>query len=378
MKKIALTYCFAFLLISAHTRAQKNLEFEGQLSGFGNYSPDNKNNILIGARYIPQLDFTLPVDSVNKFDFEASANLYGSVSIFPFDSSAYDGNIRPYRLWARFTGRQYEIRFGLQKIDFGSATLLRPLQWFNQIDPRDPLKLTNGVYSALGRYYFLNNANIWLWLLYGNEKTRGFDAVQTNKTKPEYGGRIQYPVPRGEIAASYHHRTASTNNLLQVPSFDQIPEDRFALDGKWDVKIGLWFEATHVMKHKDIGILTNQSMLNVGTDYTFAIGNGLYVIAEHLFLANDHKAFEFRNTYNISATTLSYPLGISDNLSCILFYNWQAENISVFVNFQHQFRKITGYLMVYYNPESQQGIQENELLNTASGPGIRCMLVYNH
>ena len=61
------------------------------------------------------------------------------------------------------------IEPGLQKINFGSATMLRPLMWFDQVDPRDPLQLTDGVWGVLGRYYFLNNANIWLWGLYGNK-----------------------------------------------------------------------------------------------------------------------------------------------------------------------------------------------------------------
>jgi len=54
----------------------------------------------------------------------------------------------------------------LQKINFGSATLFRLLMWFDRIDPRDPLKLTDGVYGLLLRYYFHNNTNIWLWGLY--------------------------------------------------------------------------------------------------------------------------------------------------------------------------------------------------------------------
>lgn len=33
---------------------------------------------------------------------------------------------------------------------------------FDQVDPRDPLKLTDGVRGLLGRYCFLNNADIWL------------------------------------------------------------------------------------------------------------------------------------------------------------------------------------------------------------------------
>ncbi len=378
MKAIATLFCFLFILPLASVLGQKSILFEGQLSGYSNYSPDYNNNILLGGRYIPQLSYSLPVDSVKKIDFEAAANIYGSVSWFPADSSLYQGNVKPYRLWARYSGKQFEIRLGLQKIDFGSATLLRPLQWFNEIDPRDPLALTNGVYGALGRYYFLNNANIWVWMLYGNEKPRGFDAVPTNKDKPEFGGRIQYPTPKGEIAASYHHRTANAQSIMQTQVYEEVPEDRFGLDGKWDVKIGLWFEATHIVKHKDIGILTNQSLFNLGADYTFGIGSGLNVVAEHLMMSLNQKAFEFNNNTHITASTLSYPIGLFDNLSAIFYYNWNDKNMSYFMNYSHQFKKITAYVMAYYNPKTQQGIQQNELLNTTSGPGIKLMLVYNH
>ena len=110
--------------------------------------------------------------------------------------------------------------------------LLRPIQWFNQIDPRDPLQLTNGVYAALGRYYFLNNANIWLWVLYGNEKTRGFDVLESNWKIPEIGTRIQYPIPKGEIALSYHYRTANSINQSFLNPYEKIPEHRIGIDGK--------------------------------------------------------------------------------------------------------------------------------------------------
>ena len=68
--------------------------------------------------------------------------------------------ISPYRIWVRYQIKNWEFRLGLQKIDFGSAQLLRPIQWFNQIDPRDPLGLTNGVNGLLVRRYFKNNSNL--------------------------------------------------------------------------------------------------------------------------------------------------------------------------------------------------------------------------
>ena len=94
--------------------------------------------------------------------------------------------------------------------------MLRPLMWFDKIDPRDPLQLTDGVWGLLARYYFLNNANIWLWGLYGNEKPKTWEIGKTNQHYPEFGGRFQSPVPKGEAAVSYHFRMADTRGLDSI------------------------------------------------------------------------------------------------------------------------------------------------------------------
>lgn len=365
-------------MLSTGILAQNKFDFKGQLSGITSFSPNNDLDWFAGGRFIPEASYNITLDSIHNLDFNVAANIWGSVLFHPFDASETEGNIEPYRIWARYTGKQYEVRLGLQKIDFGVATLLRPLQWFNQIDPRDPLQLTNGVYGALGRYYFSNNANIWLWALYGNEKIRGFDAVETNKNIPEFGGRFQYPVPKGEIAFSYHHRNANSENLATIQQYEHIAENRFGLDGKWDVTVGIWFEATYTTKNKDLGDLTNQSLLNLGADYTFGLGNGLNVVAEHLISSFNKDAFSFKNTDNTTAISTSYPLNFFDNVSAMYYYNWNKKDSTVFLNYEHQFKDLSGYVMLYYNPEVQQGIQNNELTTNFSGPGIRLMLVYNY
>ena len=375
-------WLFIFLVFgwSTFVEGQRKVELQGQFSAIGSYSSDNQMEGFLGARYIPELSYLIPLDSAQTrfFDFEASANINGNTLFSPFDTSSLDGNIQPYRIWARYNAKQFELRVGLQKIDFGSATLLRPIQWFNQIDPRDPLQLTNGVYGILGRYYFLNNANIWLWTLYGNEKTRGFDAVETNKKIPEFGGRIQYPTKRGEIAFSYHHRTANSTNLEFIPQFEKIPEHRFGLDGKWDLKIGLWFETALIYKTKDLGFLTHQTLFNVGTDYTFGIGNGVNVVLEHLAIASDDSFLGVKNTSNITAASINYPLGFFDNIGSVFLYNWTAKNFTFNINYNHQFAKISTFVMAYYNPSTLSGIQQNDLVSQFLGPGIRVMIVYNH
>jgi hypothetical protein len=203
--------------------------------------------------------------------------------------------------------------------------------------------------------------------------------VPNNKAVPEFGGRFQSPVPKGELAISYHHRTANSTGINQVDPFSKIPENRFGLDGKWDLGVGLWFEAVYVHKEKQIENLTNQTLLNLGIDYTFALGSGLNTVLEHMLINFDQEGISLDSSTPVSAATVSYPLSFFDNLIAVVYYDWNGKNASFFMNYSHQFNKLTGYVMAYYNPESiQQGIQQNDLINQFEGPGIRLMLVYNH
>ena len=379
MKKLeASIFLLIFILSYLDIHAQHAFEFKGEASAYGSYSPDNDLDLFFGGRYLPELNYGYTFENKSLLDFEASANINGSVLFRPFDRAETDGTIKPYRIWARYSGQQYGLRLGLQKINFGPAMMLRSLQGFDEMDARDPLKFTTGVHGALARYYFLNNANVWVWGLYGNENPRGFESLKNNKDKPEFGGRLQLPVPKGEVALTYHHRSASSENIAGIPLFEKIPENRYALDGKWDIGVGAWFEAVHINKTKDVGMLTNQSFLTLGVDYTFAIGNGLNITLENMTSTFDQKAFDFENNSTITATSISYPLGLFSNLSTMVYYSWKSEDISLFINYEHQFQKFTGYIMAYYNPKSQQRIGSISYENSFSGPGIRLMLVYNH
>ncbi|MCK5209464.1 MAG: hypothetical protein KAQ79_15625, partial [Cyclobacteriaceae bacterium] len=127
---------------------QTSLLFKGQLSSWAHFNPNNPYPLYLGGRYIPQVNYEIQFPKTKLIDFEASANIYGDVGIHFFDSASANGNISPYRIWARYSTEQLELRAGLQKIDFGTATMLRALRWFDQIDPRDPLRLTEGVWAG--------------------------------------------------------------------------------------------------------------------------------------------------------------------------------------------------------------------------------------
>ncbi len=373
---ILLLLCLLNFSISAQDHP---LKYSGQLSGWAQFSPDLSLEGWVGGRYIPQLDYKIPFHQERLLDFEASANIFGDMGFSPFDSITTDGKIKPYRAWARYSTKRMELRLGLQKINFGSAQMFRPLMWFDRMDPRDPLQLTDGVWGLLYRYYFQNNANVWIWGLYGNKDPKGWEVVPTSKSYPEGGGRVQLPIPHGEAAISYHFRMADVQELsAYIPvDHDDIRENRLGFDMKLDMVVGLWVEASWTHLGENLGMFTNQEMITLGTDYTFGIGNGLVLTFEQLIYANDQTAFAFDQNTNFSGLSLSYPIGVFDNLSAMIYYDWTNADVYTFLNWQKQFNNITFYLMGYWNPKTYY-IPTQAGSDRFTGKGLQLMVVWNH
>jgi len=355
-------------------------ELQGQLSGWVTVNPDQSVETQIGLRYIP--DFFINTNiCMYTIDSEISVTTFGSGLIHAHDNIDTDSALKPYRMWLRLSTSQLEVRVGLQKINFGSATLLRPLMWFDRLDPRDPLQLTDGVYGLLGRYYFLNNANIWLWGLYGNKMTKGWEALPSEKNKVEYGGRLQVPLFNGEIALTYHHRRAEPQNqsfLKYSSTMNHIPEDKLGLDGKWDIGIGLWFEGVLIHQDIDFSMLRYQRLVNVGVDYTVAFGNGLHILSEYFMYVSSGKAFGNGKGISFSAISLNYPLGILDNLTGMIYYDWEHENFYRFFSFQRTLDMWRFYLIGFWNPDQFQIYQNQGERNLFAGKGFQVMVVFNH
>jgi hypothetical protein len=351
---------------------------EGQMNIWFSVNPFHNFKAQTGLRYIPS--FTIEKQAKKtKYDSEISVNMYGIIDCN--NGAEINGDFKPYRLWLRMSNEQFELRAGLQKINFGSAAMLRPLMWFDRIDPRDPLQLTDGVYAILARYYFLNNANIWLWGLYGNESTKGWEVIPGNKNRPEYGGRLQFPVLKGEMGLSFHNREVDYSKSIldsTVTGLDNSNENRLGLDGRWDIGIGLWFEST--LLHQDIPKihLPWQTQINVGMDYTFGIGKGLNVINEFLWVLASQNAFQTGNSISFSALALRYPVGLLDNITSMVYYDWKNNDWYRFMNWQRQYDKISLYLMLFWNPD-EFGIYQNMGDNSLfTGTGLQFMFVYNY
>jgi len=342
---------------------------------------DNPLRYQLGARFIPEIRFEQAANKIS-FDAQLSFNTTGSMDFQKGENTGYFEKFKPYRIWGRVSGSRYEIRFGLQKINFGSAMILRPLMWFDRIDPRDPLQLTDGVYALLGRYYFKNNANIWLWGLMWNDETKGWETIPSMKKNPEVGGRFQFPISTGEVAVSFHHRKANLAEFYEdTVSLEKISfnQNRYALDGKWDIGIGVWFE--YVLEENNIPSesypLNFQHAINIGMDYTFSLGNGLNASTEFFFISQSDNFFESEINTEVSALSVNYPLSLINQVSAIIYYNWEDESLYRFISLQKTYDFWSFYLMGYWNPDQFGLYNLNETQNLFTGKGIQVMAVYN-
>jgi hypothetical protein len=355
----------------------QKVEFNGQVAGWG--TANSSPGFQAGARYIPKLTWEIPTGEKFKFDGELSADTYFSYTYVRDSANVFNSNATLYRFWLRFSGDRFEIRAGLQKINFGSASMLRPLMWFDRIDPRDPLRLTKGVYGIQGKYFFKNNANIWLWMLYGNKNTKGWEAIPSKYRRPEIGGRVQLPIPKGEMAFSYHNRLAEFPATWQPPitGSSTFPEERFGFDAKADLGVGIWLETTIThQKQNEISPFTKAT--TIGADYTIGILNGLNITAEQMFYSSSDKLFSKGDNYSFTGLSAGFPISVITRVSAIVFYDWKNYGMYRFANLSLTFDKVTLNFIGFWNPDKFSLFNYGAGPNLFAGAGGQVMVVYNY
>jgi hypothetical protein len=371
----------ALMVCVVQSAMSQTEELHGQASGWLGANNENSQSAQGGFRYIPDLLLEHKLSDQLDANVELSLNAFTTARYANNGSPAYDGTIKPYRGWIRISTDKFEVRVGLQKLNFGSAMLFRPLMWFDRVDPRDPLQLTDGVYAALARYYFQNNANLWLWALYGNNDTKGWELSPTEKKTLEYGGRAQSSLWTGELGVTYHHRRADLSSLIPVHTESAsliTPEDRLGLDGKWDIGIGAWFETTLTRQTSDVLPVNYQRQWTLGADYTFAIGSGLYAATEYFRTDNPSEPFSSAEGAGFSALSLNYPVGVVDQVSTILYRDWKNQEWYRLATWQRTYDNWVFYLIGFCNPQNIQIYRSQAGGNPFAGTGVQVMVVFNH
>jgi hypothetical protein len=381
------------------------LRGEASVSGVWSDAESAERQLLL--RYLPEVSAGFALSPAARLDFNISGNLWTSHSSLADNGWASDEGAEPYRAWVRVSAPRFEVRAGLQKISFGSATIFRPLMWFDKVDPRDPLQLTEGVWGLLGRFYLPNNIAAWGWVLSAEEGTKGWELIPSLDGTAEAGGRVQTPLGPGEIAATYHHRRFDVAAFGAFPpgAFPQSgSEDRFALDGKWDLEVGIWVEAAFTRQDSEALREHWTHALSLGADYTFNLGNGLSVLAEYIvkenpaFQRGDLPEGEGSSQKNglgegpegskprklrLTSFTASYPYGILDRLALAIYRDWENARWYRLMEWRRTYDRWRIHLQAFWNPLDGSSFFSSSGDNAASsgslaGRGLQMIVAFNH
>jgi hypothetical protein len=347
-------------------------DIRGQFSGWTVQSKDRGDWLNItGARYLPQLTLSQMLTDTTFIDAELSLNGFLA---HESEDLEFDRDLELYRLKLRLATPQTETRLGLQKINFGPAYLLRSLQWFDRLDPRDPQHLTDGVYALRFKYNTLTNASLWAWGLYGNDDPKGYERLPSVDDTPEFGGRVQYPLFDGELAATVHTRRVDASSLKA----SDFREYRIALDGRWEVTLGFWFES--VLQYQDTDLIPSDwtRFTTLGADYTIGIGNGVHVLAEHFAAVSAEEPFGWDDDAQLSAISVEYPLGLFDTFTAIGSYAWETHEYSQYLSWQRSYDTWTLNISAFRYPDSDADLADAGRQAVGARYGGQIMVIYYH
>ena len=355
------TILFACLLLCSATAVARPPEFKGTLSGLFLHAD---NGSMLNFRALPGCSYDYQAGDAKILNAEVYLH-----ARYDSDFSRDDAEVKLYRAILRYTTEQSELQLGLQKINFGPAQVLRSLMWFDSVDPRDPLKLTEGVYGLRYKYSFIDNTNVWLWGLLGNRARKGIETLASKSNQPEFGGRLQFPVLSGEAGATAHTRVADAGTFT-------YRENRFALDGKFDIGAGVWIEAVLQKSVTDLLPHPWTKMFTLGSDYTLPVGNGVYVMLEHFLYSEGTKPQSAGFQRRLTSLMVNFQLTLLDSFSMIEYYDWINATFYQYYQLQRNYDAFSLAVSLFHYPVSGKGALMQGPL-PAAGYGFQLITIYN-
>jgi len=370
---------------NAALSAEIAIDFQGEIIGWGSIYGEELDRNELGIRYLPSFRIAVPATQKIELDSEITANLYGISTSREGEEREINEDGKLYRSWVRLYTEHLEARLGIQEISFGPGRVLRSLRWFDQKDDRDPTGFTDGVKGALLRYYFENDFNFWVWSLYGNTEPMGISPFISWPNEAEFGARFQLPLTSGEIGLSFHHRNIDPNDLIGsgLLNIPKIPENRTGFDITYDLGIGIWFEATHLLYQQNLFLPESIFFATMGGDYTFDIGNGLYTLIEFMGIGlEDVDGIIESDPFLIIAFSQQYPLNLIDGFRFFALHQTESETTNLQVDWQRTYDNLIINLILFYThiPEnaSANSISAFAPADSTNDRGVKLVIQYNH
>lgn len=219
-----------------------------------------------------------------------------------------------FRAWLRLDNEKFKIRGGRQKIIFGSATIFRPLGFFDTRNVAGVVLETRGVDGVRATHFLSATSLVEGWLLPAKKGNAWI-----------FGMRGEMLVGGVETGAVFQYHPKS--DLDDLPGFNhEMVQVGYHLKG--EKRFGFWHESRLDIATKPSKPIQFDTVF--GADYTFAIGEGLHVLAEY-FLTTRQKNFGSddvdpadagkRRTFQQIGITLDQPVGIDIQWQLFGFYD---------------------------------------------------------
>jgi len=338
-------------------KGQVSLNHARSFAGSFNDSPTT-------LRYIPQVRLDYQINALSRFGLDAAIDVYNH----SLGDSLLKINSDLYRFTFRYDTPRTQVRVGLQKINFGPARMLRVLQWFDELDPRDPLALSPGVWAIMGRYYHEAGGNIRIWSMPDAPDANRDYWGDMDKRIWDMGARLELPIPAGTFGLTAHS--------MDVLQHGRVTENRLAVDARLDAIVGLWSE-TMFSRMEEPSHQWDRISAMAGIDYTFGIGNGLYMALEIATTRTGNIGEDLPWQARTLAITGNYTLGLSDGLS-LYYYVIDLPILETqympMLGWQHTSGNWLVYLALYDMPALTSGGK----VSLPNGTGIQLNIAFNH
>lgn len=256
----------------------------------------------------PELNLTF----IDTQKFMLDARITPNLRFMSYPGRDMELDLDLYRLWGRVSTENWFVRIGRQKLNFGSAKYLRPLQWFDSINPLDPLKQSVGIDAVLARYY-LGTANFWLWAV--DEEEFNSTTSLSKDSKPNFGARIENSLTYCDAAITTNFKQTEHTGL----------ESKLGIDIRWDTFIGYWLESS-ITNYSEADEVKWDRYLSLGVDYTINSGKGIYTMLEFMNRAKSETSlWGSDQDFCYTALSTSYPISIISNLNFSCISNWKYD-----------------------------------------------------
>lgn len=362
-----------FIIISLTVATVFGSPFLGELSLSSAASGVAQEEINLMTRYLPAIEYQNSLSETWDYDLEVRWQFQWGGQLDALGQSSIQEE--PYRIALNLQSKHTEYIIGLQKINFGPARILRPLMWFDSINPTDPLELTSGVTGLSATFHNDFGWSSQVWLLLPGDPI-GWEGLSDQEGTIETGGRISIPNEMGQLGISTNWRIADAS--LISPNDPDLYEGRIGVDGFWDVGIGLWVESVYKNQQFSDDPFLQQMQTTIGADYTFWVGNGILLTTEHMMINIwDSPVMDDKNVV-MSTLMASYSPTMFDQISLMFFMDWESETPLAYLSWGQTYDSFRFTLGAFYSEGNEMQNNDSGLNSGFSGKGLQLTVAYNH